>query len=224
VCGLVHLLAACATTEPAPPAGYSGFLHDYSILEPGKGSDDAALSYVKPGARIGDYEKVLVDPVVVYYGVGTDLHDIPHEDLETLANHLWAALVTHLEDNYTMVQQPGRGVLRVQVALTEVRSSDVAMNTVSSAIPIRPISDLKWLATGTQAFVGSAGIEARIVDARSDELLVAVVDRRQGGKRLEGVDNAWSDVLGAFDYWAQGLDESLAEARAADRGTGTPQD
>jgi hypothetical protein len=132
--------------------------------------------------------------------------------------------VTHLEDDYTMVQQPGRGVLRVQVALTEVQSSDVAMNTISSAIPIRPVSDLKWLATGTQAFVGSAGIEARIVDARSDELLVAVVDRRQGGKRLEGVDDAWSDVLGAFDYWAQGLDESLAQARAADRGTGAPQD
>jgi hypothetical protein len=215
-CGALWLLAACATTEPAPPIGYSGFLDDYSILEPGKESDDAALSYVKPGARLGLYEKVLVDPVIVYYGVGTDLHDIPAQDLETLANHLWAALVTHLEDDYTLVERPGKGVLRVQVALTEVQTSDVAMNTISSAVPVRPVSDIKWLATGTQAFVGSAGIEARIVDAKSEELLAAVVDRRQGGKRLEGVDSEWSDVLGAFDYWAQQLKISLAEARARD--------
>lgn len=223
-CGALSWLAACATTEPAPPVGYSGFLEDYSILEPGRGSNDAALSYVKPGARLGRYEKVLVDPVIVYYGVGTDLHDIPDEDLQTLANHLWSALVTHLEDDYTLVERPGSGVLRVQVALTQVRTSDVAMNTISSAMPIRPVSDLKWLATGTQAFVGSAGIEARIVDAESDELLVAVVDRRQGGKRLEGVDSEWSDVLGAFDYWAQQLELALAEARAKDRTGGATRD
>ncbi|MDH3519374.1 MAG: DUF3313 domain-containing protein [Myxococcales bacterium] len=215
-CALALGIGACATTEPAQPLGYSGFLRDYSLLTPRQGSDGAALSYVKPGARLGSYDRVLIDPVVVYYGVGTALHDLPREDLETLANHLYAAMVRHLESDYTLVQRPGSGVLRVQVALTEARRSDVVLNTLSSALPIRPISELKRLTTGTQAFVGSAGIEARIVDAPSDTLLVAVVDRRQGGKRLEGVDESWSDVLGAFEYWADQLQRALAEARAAE--------
>ncbi len=87
---------------------------------------------------------------------------------------------------------------------------------MSSALPIRPLSDLKQVATGTQAFVGTAGIEARIVDAASGQLLAAAVDRRQGGKRLEDAQGGWADVLAAFDFWATELRRVLAEARERD--------
>ena len=219
-CGLAWLLAGCASTKSAPPQRYSGFLEDYSILSPREGSDGAALRYVRPGARLGRFEQVLIDPVVVYYGVGTGLHDIPKEDLETLANHLYSALVRQLGADYPLVQHAGPDVLRVQVALTEVEPSDVVMNAMSSALPIRPISDLKRLTTGTQAFVGTAGIEAKIADGISGELLAAAVDRRQGGKRLEDAQGGWGDVLAAFDYWASQLRSVLAEAREQERGAG----
>jgi hypothetical protein len=221
-CGLAWLMAGCASTEPAPPQRYSGFLEDYSILSPRQGSDGAALRFVKPGAKLGRYEQLLIDPVVVYYGVGTGLHDVPEQDLETLANHLYSALVRHLGADYPLVQRPGPDVLRVQVALTEAEPSDVVLNAMSSALPIRPVSDLKQLTTGTQAFVGTAGIEARIVDALSGELLAAAVDRRQGGKRLEDAQGGWGDVLAAFDFWATELRHVLAEARERDRGAGSP--
>jgi hypothetical protein len=222
VCGLAWLLAGCASTQAAPPQRYSGFLDDYSILTPREGSDGAALRYVKPGARLGSFEQLLIDPVVVYYGVGSGLHDIPQQDLETLANHLYSALVSQLGADYPLVQRPGPDVLRIQVALTEAKPSDVAMNTVSSALPIRPVSDIKQLATGTQAFVGTAGVEAKIVESVSGRLLAAAVDRRQGGKRLEDAQGGWADVLAAFDYWARQLRQVLAEARAQEAGAGAP--
>jgi hypothetical protein len=221
-CGLAWLLVGCASTEPAAPQRYSGFLKDYSILSPRQGSDGAALRFVKPGAKLGGYEQLLIDPVVVYYGVGTGLHDVPGQDLETLANHLYSALVRHLGADYPLVQRPGPDVLRVQVALTEAEPSDVVLNAMSSALPIRPLSNLKHLATGTQTFVGTAGIEARIVDAASGELLAAAVDRRQGGKRLEDAQGGWGDVLAAFDFWATELRHVLAEARERDRGASSP--
>jgi hypothetical protein len=232
-CGLAWLLAGCASTESAPPQRYSGFLEDYSILSPREGSDGAALRFIKPGARLGRFERLLIERVIVYYGVGTGLHDIPEQDLETLANHLYSALVRHLGADYPLVErpvvqhrgaqypvveQPGPDVLRVQVALTEAQPSDVVINAVSSALPIRPLSDLKQLTTGTQAFVGTAGIEAKIVDAASGELLAAAVDRRQGGKRLEDAQGGWGDVLAAFDFWATELRRVLAEAREQERG------
>ena len=221
-CGLAWLLAGCASTKAAPPQRYSGFLEDYSILSPSEGSDGAALRYVKPGAKLGLFEQLLIDPVVVYYGVGTGLHDIPKQDLETLANHLYSALVRQLGADYPLVQRPGPDVLRIQVALTEAEPSDVAMNAVSSALPVRPISDLKQLTTGTQAFVGTAGIEAKILDAASGQLLAAAVDRRQGGKRPEDAQGGWGDVLAAFDFWASQLRRVLAEAREQERGAGAP--
>ena len=233
-CGFTPwLLLGCASTDPAPPQRYSGFLADYSILSPREGSDGAALRYVKPGAalslqkhhhraELGRYEQLLIDPVVVYYGVGTGLHDVPAEDLETLANHLYSALVQQLGADYPLVRHPGPGVLRIQAALTEAQPSDVVLNAVSSALPVRPLSGLTQLATGTRAFVGSAGVEAKIVDAASGELLVAAVDRRQGGKRLEDAQGGWSDVLAAFDYWATQLRSTLAEAREQARGAAAP--
>jgi hypothetical protein len=93
---------------------------------------------------------------------------------------------------------------------------------MSSAMPVRPVSDIKQLATGTQAFVGTAGIEAKIVDSASGQLLAAAVDRRQGGKRLEDAQGGWADVLAAFDYWASQLRSVLAEARAREVGGGAP--
>lgn len=222
-CGFaVWLLLGCAGSAPAPPQRYSGFLEDYSILSPRQGSDGAALRYVKPGAQLGRYEQLLIDPVIVYYGVGTGLHDVPEEDLQTLANHLDSALVSQLGADDPLVQSPGPDALRIQVALVEAEPSNVMLNAVSPALPIRPLSELKQLATGTQAFVDSAGVEARIVDAVSGELLGAAVDRRQGGKRLEDAQGGWSDVLAAFDFWAAELRRALAEAREQERGAGSP--
>jgi hypothetical protein len=221
-CALAWLLAGCASTKPAPPQRYSGFLEDYSILTPREGSDGAALRFVKPGVRFGQFEQLIIDPVIVYYGVGTGLHDIPKQDLETLANHLYSALVSQLGADYPLVQRPGPDVLRIQVALTEVEPSDVVLNAMSSAMPVRPVSEVKELTTGTQAFVGSAGIEAKIVDSASGQLLAAAVDRRQGGKRLEDAQGGWGDVLAAFDYWARQLRSALAEARAREAGSGAP--
>ena len=62
---LCALMGACASTAPAPPVGYSGFLRDYSILTPGEGADEPALRYVNPDANLGSYTKVMIDPVVV---------------------------------------------------------------------------------------------------------------------------------------------------------------
>ena len=209
------LLQACAATAPAPPQTYSGFLDDYSILEPGESGDDAALRYMAPDARLGSYDALWID-VTLWYGVGTRLHDIPPDDLQTLANHLYSAMVSELSQDYPLVRRRGPGVLRVELALTEVRGSDVVPNTISALMPIRPISGLAKVTTGTSAFVGSAGIEAKLLDSESGRLLAAVVDRREGAKSLDGVDDTWHDVLAAFEFWAKGLREVLAELRSAE--------
>ncbi len=211
VCAGVAVVA-CATTESTRPQTLSGFLDDYSILQPGE-DDEAALVYRNPEARLGRYERVILAPVRIWYGVGTPLHDVPEEDLQTLANHLYWSMRRRLEDDYPIVEQPGPDVMRVELALTEAEGASVALDTISTAMPIRPYDAVKKLATGTHAFVGSAGIEGKISDARTDELLVAVVDRRAGTKNPSGVTETWSDVLEAFDLWSARLDERLAEAR-----------
>ena len=96
---LASLVLACATTESAPPQTLSGFLPDYSILEPG-GEDEAALIYIKDGAHIGSYRRMILESVTIWYGVGTPLHEVPEDQLQILADQLYAALYHRLKDDY----------------------------------------------------------------------------------------------------------------------------
>ena len=209
---LASLVLACATTESAPPKTLSGFLPDYSILEPG-GEDEAALIYIKDGAHIGSYRRMILESVTIWYGVGTPLHEVPQNQLQMLADQLYAALYHRLKDDYEFVSRPGPGVLRVRFALTEAEASNVAMDVISTAMPIRPVSGATYLATGVSAFVGTAGIEGEIRDSMTDELLAAAVDRRAGSKSTEGATHKWDDVLASFAVWAERFDERLAGYR-----------
>lgn len=216
-CVLAVLLAlACTTTQSAPPQRFSGFLEDYSILRPGEG-DEAALLYIKQGAHIGSYRRVILDSVTIWYGMGTDLHDVPRSELQMLADQLYASVYERLKDDYEFVARPGPNVMRIRLALTEAEASNVVMDVISTAMPIRPISRTTYLATGVHAFVGSAGIEAEIRDAMTDELLAAAVDRRAGAKSTKGATSQWDDVLASFEVWAERLDRRLAGYRAHGR-------
>lgn len=68
-------LVGCGTTDQARKVDTSGFLGDYSQLQPGK-SGEALLVYRNPGADFSKYDKVLVDPVAVWRGSGSDLEDV----------------------------------------------------------------------------------------------------------------------------------------------------
>ena len=78
----------------------------------------------------------------------------------------------------------------------------------------RVLSELKMLVFGTESFVGSAGIESKIIDSETGELLMASVDRRAGSKTLGGAFDDWDDVEEAYVHWAKQLRFLLCEKRA----------
>src|SRR5438876_453363 len=56
------------------------------------------------------------------------------------------------------------------------------LRTVSMVIPqARALATLKYAATGTYAFVGSAQAEGKVVDSVTGQVLAAGVDKRVGG-------------------------------------------
>jgi hypothetical protein len=92
------------------------------------------------------------------------------------------------------------------------------MGNISAVLPqMRLISGAKRLATGTASFVGSAGVEAELLDSLSGERLAAAIDRRAGQTRLRGSDSTWEDVEQAFDHWSEMLAARLREVRTPGR-------
>src|SRR6266850_708557 len=92
-------------------------------------------SSLPTGGLIGDYSKLTAG------------------DQQMLWNVLHQALYEQLEKKYQMVDQPGPGVMRLQVALMDAKAATPVLRTVSMVVPqARALSTLKYVATGTYPF------------------------------------------------------------------------
>lgn len=211
----------CAESQQAREVNTTGFLKDYSMLQPGS-DGEAQLVYRNPQADFSRYKTIYVDPVFVWDTGGAKNSDILQEDLDRLADELRSNVMWELKQVYIVVPKLVPGTLRLEMALTEAVPSNVGMDVVTTLVPpARLFSGAKELATGTQAFVGRASVEGKITDTDTGELLFAAVDRRVGRNTLDGSMNSWNDVKQAFRYWATRLSERL---RGLKKKVGGPQD
>jgi hypothetical protein len=204
-------MIACSVTQKEAveksSLSASGFLGpDYARLTPG-GKDQASLRYVNPSAQWAQYSKVLVMPVSFW---GNEATKIPLADQQALCNFLYQALRAQLSKKFRLVEQPGPGVMVLQVALTDVEAATPVLRSVTMVIPqARALSTLKYLATGTYPFVGAAQAEGKLSDGATGELLGEWVDKRVGGGNIQTAAQwQWGDVENAMNEWA---------AKAADK-------
>ena len=203
----IAALAGCAQSEHV--AGYwgkaepSGFLKDYSKLHAAANETDATLVYFTPDkAKFKSYTKVWVEPVQVWRGEKSDAKDLDKEDAHYLSQFLWSRLNEEFRKDYIMVQEPGPGVMRLRVGITEAGKNIPVLDNLTAPVSM-VLSDGKKSLGGIQPFVGKATIEAEATDSQTGELLAAAVDRRGGGKYAWKSLHRWGDVEAAYTYWAK---------------------
>ena len=220
------LLTGCAETaapspniiqraqgETATPPAPSGFLgNDYSLLTPpAEGSDQQAmLRYLNPSATWGSYNQIMIAPVTFW---AADDSKVSAADQQALCDYMFNRLTVVLGKNFALTSQPGPGVMKLSVALTDASSAVPGLRTISLVVPqVRALSTIKMVATGTYAFVGSAQGAGKINDSVSGQLLAAWVDKRVGSGALKNVDVIkWGDADNAINYWADTLDKKLVD-------------
>ncbi|HJU11493.1 MAG TPA: DUF3313 domain-containing protein [Candidatus Binataceae bacterium] len=218
------LLAACSQTTgqdpniiqraqgetPAAPAP-SGFLgSDYSLLQPGApgSGQEAQLAYTNTSANFTSYSKVMIAPVTFW---GDSDSNVSSADQQKLCDYFYNVLQQDLSKNFTVVNEPGEGVAKLTVALTDATSAIPVLRTISVIVPqAHALNLIKMGLTGTYAFVGSATGEAKLTDSVTGQLLAAWADKRFG---TAAVRNAtvwqWGDADNAMSYWANALDQRL---------------
>lgn len=211
---VVMFLGACAPSQQARGVKTSGFLGDYSKLQPG-GKGEPALIYLNPKTDFRAYDKFLMDRVTIWRGENSNLDDVPEKDLHRLALLLQVKIMKTLKrEGFTRVKKSGPGVMKIRAAITEAQQSSVVMDIITTVVPVgRILSGGKKLATGTNSFVGKASIEGEITNSQTGEVLGAMVDRRAGGKTLEGGNNSWDDVEKAFQFWADRFGYRMCQLR-----------
>jgi len=199
---LIGTITGCAVTqkESVQRVGPSGFLGDTSLLTPGD-KEQASLRYINPAAQWTQYKKVLLEPVTFW---GDDKTKISAKDQQMLCNFLQEQLADQLGKKYELVNEPGEGVMRLQVALVDAESATPILRTVSMVIPqARLLSSLKYLASGTYPFIGGAEAEAKMTDSVTGQLLGEWVDKRVGGGSIKTAAQwEWGDAENAMKEWA----------------------
>lgn len=222
---IVVLAAACATTQQVavqpgsqsycPFMGAAVCAKLVQTGEPSRfssGSPDSSrafLRYVDGSAQWTQYNAVMLQPVTFW---ADDDSKVSVKDQHELTNFFYQALEKQLGAKYRMTDAPGPGVMRIQVALDDADSATPVLRTISMVIPqARALATLKFLATGTYPFVGSAQAEAKISDSQTGQVLVAAVDRRVGGGAL-GTAAQWQmgDAENAISAWSQQMADRLS--------------
>ena len=212
----------CSTTEQQQPniiskaqgaqnpvPEFSGFLGDYSLLQPG-GEGQALYRYVAPGVNWSQYNAVMIDPVTFWAGSDSS---VSPEVQQELCAYFYNKLREDLVKHFQVVDQTGPGVMRLQVAITDVSSAIPVLRTASVVIPqMRIVSRLKQLATGSFSFVGSARAEMKLTDANTGAILAEALDQQMGGNAIKTAATwQWGDAERAFNHWCDILSTRLNE-------------
>jgi len=196
------LPAGCAPSLQAKNVDVGqAVLVDPSILEKGK-EGEALYRYVNPKADWKKYNKLILDPVIVYQKAAMDAET--RRNFQTLANNAFVFFTKELQKVVTIATVPGPGTLRLQFAIVSAEKSGAVSNFMTTIVPVGVVlSAGKYAATGKPMGVGDITGEMRVTDASTGELLAAALDKRVGGKQLRGVFNTWQDADSGLQYWAE---------------------
>ena len=189
--------AQSGTRVAAESAEFTGFLGDYSGLEPDP-TDSSLLWFEVDDFNWLDYNGVMLDPLVVYLSPKAENRQIETDQIRALADYFEEAVRAELKEDYPIVDEAAPGVLRIRAALTDLRPANPAVNVVTAlAVPVR--FDL-----------GGAAIEVEFLDPTSGERLAAMVDRKAGSrmKAWQGFSK-WGDARSSFRKWAKELKVAL---------------
>ncbi len=214
---LTSVLAGCMpghhVRSAVGPSETSGFLDDYSLLGAG-GTGELTLVYRNPDVDWHSYDQVLLEPVAIWRSGKKSLDPVPEADLLRLASDFNAAVRARLGEGYRVVDQPGPGVMRIRLAITDARATDPILDVLtapgSGAMP-HP-SGAGPLDPETKRFLAGASIEGEIRDAQSGTLLAQGIDRPRHAASIE----TWADLDHALAFWADRTCKRL-EARTVRR-------
>ena len=172
----------------------TGFLSDYSKLQV---ESEDTLRYISPGG-LGRYSKFMIDPVIVIRHSSSKSKATSH-DLAHLKQYMYTAVHNAVTSNYQVVTQPGPGVAKVRIAITDIKQSKTLQNLMPAA---------KLAGTG----VGGASIEAEIVDSQTGKQIAALLETQAGDRfSFDGLSK-WGDTEAVMRSWAKRFRQRLDRA------------
>ncbi|MDX1723809.1 MAG: DUF3313 domain-containing protein [Pseudomonas sp.] len=179
------LLAGCAS-KVTEPEQYSGFLSDYSRLQPAtSATGQPVLRWMAPGVSLANYQHVIVQ------SIGFHPAPSPSEqigapalaDLQAYTSQQVKAAFGQRFQVHEAGAQPGPNTLILRAAITGVDTKAEGLKPYE-VIPIALVAAAASSASGARDRTTELFVEAELLDASTDQPVLQVV-RKGYGKELE---------------------------------------
>ncbi len=189
---LIATIAACATIDEPEQ---TGFLSDYSKLE-----RDTDGRWLYSADNTGEYTKFYIEPVAMLFEQKENPTFSPDE-LEQLKTYMIVRLTERLteDDGYEVVSEPGPGVAKFRIGITDVDASIAALN-ISIYTKITGVG------------LGGIAAEGEIVDSVTGEQLAAAIRWGGGSRVFKAGLTKLGDAKIVIDKWARDIRERIDAA------------
>ncbi len=196
------LLSGCAS-DATRPEQYSGFLADYSKLQPAQSASGAPIMrWISPDFELQRYSSVLVEKPL-FYPAPQPSAQVSQQTLDEIASYLQLAMQRELAGRLRIVEQPDQDTLVLRSAISAVSLSPEGIK-VYELLPIALVAAAAGAAAGTRDLNSEIYIELEAMDGRTSQPMARVV-RKGHGLQLENDSSQLSveDIKPALDVWAQ---------------------
>jgi len=179
---------------------HSGFLEDYSnlISDPDR---SGAMIYRKAGVSLGAYDKIVISPIEIWYSPDTKYKGVSPDEMKLLADTFASIITNELEPDYPVVGSPGKGVLVVRLAITNLKMKKKKRGLLGY-MPIGAALTAVQDMAGKRIILADATIEAELLDGESGERLGTLVDSLS--ETVSKKDKpSWASLEQALTFYAK---------------------
>lgn len=162
-----------------PGTAQVGFLGDYyRHLTPGP-PGGAKMRWLRPAVDFHKYNRIMMDSVTFYYSDNSEDFGIDAVEMKDLTDIFNQEIVGALQKGYPIVAVPAPDVVRLKIAITNLKKSRPALSAVTTVIPAgMGVSLIRRGATGAWSGAGEISIEVLALDSVSNEVIGAAQDCR----------------------------------------------
>lgn len=196
------LLGGCASST-TQPAQYSGFLGDYSQLQPAQSASGApVMRWVSPELDLQRYRSVVVEKPL-FHPAPQPSAQVSQQTLDAIAAYLQQAMQRELAGRLRIVNQADQDSLVLRSAISAVNLSVEGLK-VYEVIPIALVAAAASTAAGTRDLNSEIYIELEAIDGRTSQPMARVV-RKGHGLQLENDSTQLrlADIKPVLDSWAK---------------------
>jgi len=200
------LIAGCAAQAPKP-GEFSGFLGNYSdMTEVEAPSGQKAFRWINPKLKPSNYSAVMV-PSVQFYPRAEPTAQVSQETLDGIRDYATESFVRALREKVRVVTSPGRGVAKINAAITAVKPSEEGL-AAYQYVPIAFVVTMAKRGVSGTPEEPKIVVEVMITDSVTGEVLGKVVRVGTGKQLAEATGGTekvitLDDVKPVFDSWAK---------------------